>query len=271
MSKMRAFLHFEMKKIIRSRSVFIFGVLFSVLLAAITVVQLYTLPMTSGFTKYSASFLNVTLFLLPLFTLAIGALSVASDLESRWYALLSTYPLNSKVYRWGKWLSLVLSFTLLVSVGYGIVLILHAFYANQAFDVIMMVFAFLTIVIFSAMSILIGSLANKRIKSLTLALGVWAFFLLISDYLVMAIGNFVAGVVLHKLVLILTFINPVQWIRIGYILYSGNSSVLGPAYFNFAEFMSSPLGVGTYIVCSLLWVIVPLWFSGKMLSRSGDK
>ena len=268
---MGAFLHFEIKKIIRSRSVLIFGVLFSVLLAAITIVQLYTLPITSGFTRYSASFLNVTLFLLPLFTLAIGALSVTSDLESRWYALLSTYPLNSKVYRWGKWLSLVLSFSLLVSVGYGIVLILHAFYANQAFDVIMMVFAYLTIVIFSAISILIGSLANNRIKGLTLALGVWAFFLLISDYLVMAIGTFVAGVVLHQLVLILTFLNPVQWIRIGYILFSGNSSVLGPAYFDFAEFMSSPLGIGTYIIWSLLWVVVPIWFSGKMLRRSGDK
>lgn len=268
---MRAFLHFEMKKIIRSRSVFIFGVLFSVLLAAITIVQLYTLPITSGFTRYSASFLNVTLFLLPLFTLAIGALSVANDLESRWYALLSTYPLNSQIYRWGKWLSLVISFSLLLSVGYGIVLILHAFYANQTFDIIMMVFAYLTIIIFSAISILIGSFANNRIKGLTLALGVWAFFLLISDYLVMAIGTFVAGVVLHQLVLILTFLNPVQWIRIGYILYSGNSSVLGPAYFDFTEFMRSPLGIGTYTFCSLLWVALPLWFSGKMLSRSGDK
>lgn len=271
MNETRAFFQFEIKKMIRNRSVLIFGALFSVLLTAITVVQFYAMPSSSGFTRYTASFLNVTLFLLPLFTLAIGALSVASDLESRWFALLSTYTLKSQSYRWAKWLSLVLSFALMLSIGYGIVLIIHAFYATLTLDVSMIGFAFLAVAIFSALSIVVGSVAKNRIQGLTIALGVWAFCLLIADYLVMAIGTFVAGVVLHQFVLFATFTNPVQWIRMGFILYSGNSSVLGPAYYDFTVFMLTPLGIGIYIFCSMLWVILPLWVSGKILSRSGDK
>ncbi|WP_243290368.1 ABC transporter permease subunit [Bacillus sp. FJAT-47783] len=263
----RAIIVSEMKKIVRSRSLLIFGLLLMVLLLSITSVQIFALPATSSFTRYSASFLNVLLFLFPLFTLGMGAMSVASDIESRWFTLLRTYPIKIASYTWGKFVALICCFWLIVGMVYGLVLILFSLKGLSHFDFLLFFLSLVIIVIFSSVSILIGSVSQNRIHSLSLALGTWAFFLLIFDYLIMAVGTVVSGTMLKIFVMILTFTNPAEWIRIGYILYSGNATVLGPVYFDFANFFLAPVGICVYLFICVLWVAIPIFVSGKILEK----
>ncbi|WP_017378600.1 ABC transporter permease subunit [Paenisporosarcina sp. TG-14] len=267
MTKAQVFVLFEMKKIARSRSLLLFGVLLSVLLLTITTVQLFALPITTSFTRYSASFLNVLLLLIPLFTLSIGALSISSDVDSRWFSLLRTYPMKASTYTWGKFFALFFSFSIMLIISSGLVMMVQALQTLQAFDFLLIILSFFTVAIFSSLSVLVGSLSKNRIHSLSLALGIWAFFLLIYDYIVMAIGTVVSGIILQNLIIFLTFTNPAEWIRIGFIIFSGNSTVLGPLYFNFSTFFLSPSGVIVYGLISILWVIIPIFISGKILYR----
>ena len=267
MNKGKMFILSEMKKMARTKSLLIFGILLTVLLLAITMVQLFAMPVTSSFTRFSASFLNVLLFLLPLFTLTMGALSMASDIESRWFSLLKTYPIRMRTYTWGKFVALVGSFTVMLLIGYGLVLVVSSLNVGSTLDYALLSLSIVTIGVFSSISIVVGSLSNNRIQSLSLALGVWAFFLLIYDYLIMAAGSLLSGTLLKTVIIIMTFINPVEWIRTGYIIYSGNATVLGPVYYDFASFFQSSWGVGTYILVTALWVSAPMVLSNVILKR----
>ncbi|MEL3971721.1 ABC transporter permease subunit [Rossellomorea oryzaecorticis] len=257
----------EMKKMARARSLLAFGFLFVLLLVTITSIQMLAMPVTSSFTRFSASFLNVILFLLPLFTLAIGALSIASDVESKWFSLLKTYPIKVRTYLFGKFTALISSFTLMLLIGYGLVLMIHSFGGGSHFDLLLVLLSFFSVAIFSSLSIVAGGLAKDRIHSLSLALGMWAFFLLIYDFIVMSIGTMVSGNLLKLLVLVLTFSNPAEWLRIGYLLYSGNGAVLGPAYYSFTGFFVSPVGIAVYLIVTILWVLLPLVLGTIFLQR----
>lgn len=252
---------------VRTKSLFIFGSLLTLLLLSITLVQMFAMPVTSSFTRFSASFLNVLLFLLPLFTLTIGALSISSDIESRWFSLLRTYPMRIGTYTMGKFVALVSSFLIMLTVGYSLVLIVSSVSRGSTIDVLMLSLSVVAVCVFSALSVLIGSLSNSRVQSLSLALGVWAFFLLIYEYFIMAAGSFLSGTLLKNLVIILTFTNPVEWIRTGYILYSGNATVLGPVYYDFSAFFLTVAGKAAYVLVSVLWVVLPLIGSNIILKK----
>lgn len=271
MNKLQSLFLFELKKTMRSKAMVFFALLFTSLLVSITFVQLFALPVSTGFSRASASFLNVTLFIFPLFTLAIGAMSVSSDIESRWYALLSTYPMKTRTYIIAKWLSHVFAFSLVLLIAYSIILIVHSIYGSMTIDSKMIAVALLLVFIFSSIAIAIGSITKTRLQSLTTALGVWAVLLLIVDYIVMALGTLLSGELLKQVTIAFLFINPVQWVRTGYILFSGNGTVFGPAYYNFSTFMVTPAGIALYVLISVLWLIVPLIVAGKFLRKSGDK
>ncbi|UZM99139.1 hypothetical protein OL548_00955 [Lysinibacillus sp. MHQ-1] len=68
------------------------------------------LPDMEGFTRQTASFLNVLLFLLPLFIITIGSMSLAGDIESGWFSLLKTYPMKIAQYIIGKYVAISLAF-----------------------------------------------------------------------------------------------------------------------------------------------------------------
>ncbi|WP_249663508.1 ABC-2 transporter permease, partial [Lysinibacillus fusiformis] len=71
----------------------------------IIVIQQIALPDIEGFTRQTASFLNVLLILLPLFIVSIGSMSIAGDIESGWYSLLKTYPIERRQYIIGKYVA----------------------------------------------------------------------------------------------------------------------------------------------------------------------
>lgn len=83
-------------------------------------------------------------------------------------------------------------------------------------------------------------------------------FLLLISYALMALGTVVAGHVLQKLTIISIHINPVEWLRFGYFIFTNQASVLGPAFYGITRFYSSTLGHVLYVVVTLLWILLPL-------------
>lgn len=262
------FIKLEWKQMLRSRWMQLVGVLFILVFAAIALIQQLALPV-DGFTRQTASFLNLLLFLLPLFVLTIGSMSVASDVESGWYSLLKTYPMSLGGYIFGKYVSLVLSFFLILLLSFAVVLIMSGIAGSVQLPIIFVVLSILTVLIFAALAILCGVIAKNRLHALAISLVVWAAALLLVDYLLMAIGTFVAGHVMLTLTIISIHLNPAEWIRFGYFLFSGQATVLGPSYFDFTNFYTSFIGYLLFFVVSALWVVVPLSIAQWILARKG--
>lgn len=261
----------ELKQMLRSRWMQLVCLLFTFVFTAIVVVQQMALPDVEGFTRQTASFLNVLLFLLPLFILTIGSMSVAGDVETGWYSLLKTYPMTRMQYITGKYIATVLAFLLVVLLAFGVIVTLGGILGGVHLPVIFITLTLLCIFIFVSLAVLIGAFAKTRLYALSLSLVFWSIFLLLISYALMAIGTVVAGHVMQKLTIIAIHINPVEWLRFGYFIFTNQASVLGPAFYSVTKFYSSSLGYTVYGAVTLLWIICPLACSSRLLKKGGRK
>lgn len=265
----RLFIRLEWRQMLRSRWMQLVAVLFVFVFASISLIQQIALPDINGFTRQTASFLNLLLFLLPLFILTIGSMGVASDVESGWFSLLKTYPITIKQYIFGKYIALLLSFMFILLLAYAVVIGMSGVSGQVHLPILFVVLSIITVFIFSAIAILCGSFAKNRLHALALSLVVWAISLLLLSYALMAIGTVVAGHVLQKLTIIMIHINPAEWIRFGYFLFSGQTSVLGPSFYQFTEFYSSTIGYILYAFVTILWIVLPILIAKWILAKRG--
>jgi Cu-processing system permease protein len=263
------FIRLEWRQMLRSRWMQLVAVLFVFVFAAISLIQQIALPDFDGFTRQTASFLNLLLFLLPLFILTIGSMGVASDLDSGWFSLLKTYPMTITQYIFGKYIALILSFMLILCLAFAVVLGMSGISGQVHLPILFVGLSILTVLLFSSIAILCGSFAKNRLHALALSLVVWALSLLLLSYALMAIGTVVAGHVLQKLTIIMLHINPAEWIRFGYFLFSDQTSVLGPSFYSFTEFYSSTVGYVLYAFVTILWIVIPLVFAKWVLMKRG--
>lgn len=263
----RMFIALEWKQMLRSRWMQLVGMLFTFVFTAIVIIQQMAMPDATGFTRQTASFLNILLFLLPLFILTIGSMAVASDMESGWFSLLKTYPLSILQYIIGKFVAIVLAFTVVVVLAFGVVFLLGGFLGGVKLSPLFVVLSMSILVIFSSIAVLIGVLAKTRLHALALSLVVWSFLLLLLSYGLMAIGTVVAGHVLQKLTIVHLHMNPAEWLRFGYFLFSGQSSVLGPSFYQLTTFYTSVAGVVVYVLLTFAWVVLPILLAGRKLRK----
>lgn len=257
------FVKIELKQILRSHWMQLVAFLFTFVFVAIIVIQRMALPDVEGFTRQTASFLNVLLFLLPLFIITIGSMSIAGDIESGWFSLLKTYPMKIWQYIIGKYVAISLAFLLVVLVAFGVVLAIGGLLGGVQLRIILVILTLLCIFIFVSLGIVLGAMAKTRLFALALSLVVWSVFLLLISYALMALGAVVAGHILQKITIVSIHINPVEWLRFGYFIFTNQASVLGPAFYGITRFYSSTLGHVLYVVVTLLWILLPLLLATK--------
>lgn len=263
----RMFIILEWKQMLRSRWMQLVGMLFTFMFIAIVVIQQMAIPDVTGFTRQTATFLNILLFLLPLFILTIGSMAVASDMESGWFSLLKTYPLSIMQYVFGKFVAIVFAFAVVVVFAFGIVLLLGGLLGGVKLPLVFIALSACILVIFSSLSVLVGVLAKTRLHALALSLVVWSFLLLLLSYGLMAIGTVVAGHVLQKMTIVHLHLNPAEWLRFGYFLFSGQSSVLGPSFYQLTSFYTSATGIIVYSLLTLAWIVLPILFASRRLRK----
>lgn len=263
------FIKLEWKQMLRSRWLQLVAILFVFVFVAIVMIQQMALPDIDGFTRQTASFLNVLLFLLPLFTLTIGSMSVAGDVETGWFSLLKTYPMKNRQYVIGKFIALVLSFLFILVFAFGVVLTLSGLLGGIKLPFEFIMIALCLIFIFSSLSLFLGSVAKNRLHALALSLVIWALLLLLLSYAVMAIGTIIPGHILQKLTIIMIHLNPVEWLRFCYFLFSGQAQVLGPTYFDLINFYESVAGKIIIVFVTIFWIVMPLVFTSLRLKKSG--
>lgn len=261
----------ECKQLIRSRWIQIVTILFAIIFTAILMIQHLALPVTDAFTRQTASLLNILLFMLPLFMLTIGGMNIASDKESGWLGLLRTYPLTMWSYVLTKYIALCLVFAGIIVFVFAVALFVGSFFGGLKLPLFAVGITILILFVFNAISVLVGSIAQSRLHALAVGLGLWSVVSLLWSYIVMAIGTVTSENFLQKLVIVSIHLNPLEWIRYGYFVFSNQTAVLGPAFYNISKFYSSPPGFLFFIIISGLWVVCSLISATAILKIRGKR
>ncbi len=222
-----------------------------------------------GFGRTFASLLNLSLLIVPLMGLLLGALSIAGERDQQTLNALLAQPLTPSVIVLGKFMgtTLILASAVLLGFGSSGVII----YAAGA-DILLIPFVGqlgLTLLLgwcCLAIGMVLSVLARRSATAVALALFIWLFLAFISDLGI--IGTALALQLRASTLLWLTLLNPLQVFKIAVIqLMEGNLEVLGPAGLYARDALGNRLWL-TLLGSLLLWLAVPFltafgWFTRK--------
>ncbi|GIQ69561.1 ABC transporter permease [Xylanibacillus composti] len=225
-----------------------------------------------GYSGITATMLNLILYLLPLMTMMLGSFSLTGDKEDGSWELLSTYPLASTAYIAGKYAGLSIVLLSIVAFGFGLSGIVGAL-AGIAFAydtyVLLLTFSATLVLLFLAVSFLIGTLARNRWQALTTAVAGWFFLVIAWPALLIALLGLMPYGWIKPAISVLTVLNPAELARIFAVIKLGGGAVLGPEYYEWVTWIHQPSGTFGFIVFALMWLFVTagaanwLWERGR--------
>ncbi|WP_458412052.1 ABC transporter permease [Schinkia sp. CFF1] len=261
----------ELKVISRSKWVFSFTILYTVL--AITIVLFGGSAETAdfnGFNRMAASLLNLSLFLVPLLTLLIGSTSLAGDKEDGSLTLLFTYPIPASRILLGKFIGLLLTLFAVVTFGYGaagLILFISKASVSLHFFLLFYGFTMLLMVLFLGLAMLIGVLSATRFQALGLSLILWAVAVLFYEFIVMGLAMVISKQAILGMFTASILLNPVELIRVWTIISMDSGSIFGPNLYDLTVWSEGNFGQIAFTISAMLWVIIPIFISNKLLKR----
>jgi Cu-processing system permease protein len=259
----------ELRDAVRSRWLVAYGLTFAVVALALALLQPGGGAATQGFSRTTASLLNLCLLLVPLLALMVGAGSVAGERERGTLSTLLAQPLSSTELLLGKYIGLMFAIWIAVALGFGVAGLLLALLRPIADVGAYLLFVGLAGILASAMlsiGIAISVLATNRVKALSIAMLAW--FVLVLLYDLAAIGIAVAVTSSGWTLLLATLLNPVEAVRILAVFsLEPDLHVLGPM----GAYLHTKLGVLQSVlvlsVSIVAWVLAPLAAAAAMFNR----
>ncbi|GFN32304.1 ABC transporter permease [Paenibacillus xylaniclasticus] len=209
-----------------------------------------------GYSGATSSMLNLILYLVPLMSLLLGAFSLTAEKEEGSWQLLWAYPLGTLSYILGKYAGLSLVLWTIMFFGYGLSGLLgavagsmFAFHDFMLFVIFSMGLSFL----FLAIALLIGTFARNRWQALTICVAVWFFAIIGWPSVLLAVLGMLPFMYVKPLLVILTFLNPAELVRLFVIVKLGGGSILGPEYYEWVGWISKPTGSVWFACIVLCW------------------
>jgi len=248
---------------------------FSMLFATLTVLVAWFGMVTSGysgfqdFTRTSASIINLSGFLIPLFALLLGVFSFITN--SDYLEILVTQPVSRTRVLLGKYFGLVLTVLGASLLGFGLpgVLIALVIGIEGAESYLLVVFySVLLAMVFTGLSVLISLIARRRQIALGIALGVWILYEVVYGLLMLGTTLYLPASVLETTLLVGLLGNPVDLTRVLALLEVGGPHLFGPAGATLARLAGSPMHATLFGLAGLLvWLTVPVAISTRIFGR----
>lgn len=259
----------ELRGVLRSRLVAGFGFLFCGLALAITLGGLAASGqlLVQGFTRTAVSLLNLSLYLLPLLGLVLGATAFSAPHDGT--ELLLAQPVNRTAALFGRALGLACAFVIVAGAGFGAAALLVTARAGTAgFGGFLAAAIGATMVGLAGLGVgvLIGVATRTRAAATGAALGAWFAAAVLYDLaaiLVLQVAG--SGQVDGWLVALLT-LNPIDGARTLGLVALGADMLLGPAG---AALEYALGGAGAvWILASLAaWLVAPVGVAAWRFGR----
>ncbi|GBC92496.1 putative ABC transporter ATP-binding protein YxlF [bacterium HR15] len=224
----------------------------------------------SGFGRTFASLLNLSLLIVPLMGLLLGALSIAVERDQQTLHTLLAQPLTPATLVFGKFLGTMLTLGAAVLIGFGSSgLIIYMSGANVPLAPFLGQLGLTLLLGWSclALGLLVSVLVKRGPTAVGVALLLWLFLTFISDLGI--IGTAIALQLRASTLLWLTLLNPLQVFKVAVIqLMEGNLEVLGSA----GLYARDVLGDAVLPILSgilVAWVAVPFLLALGWFTRRG--
>lgn len=258
----------EMKIGFRNPWAYSFTALFALFMVSLLLINAQSY--VTGYSGVSGTMLNLTLYLLPLMSLMLGAFSLTGEKEEGNWELLSTYPLGTWSFLLGKYAGLAVVLLAIVLFGFGLSGA-AGWMLGGGFDAAtylhLLVFAVCLALFFLGAAMLVGTLARNRWQALTIAVGIWFFAIIAWPSLLIAVLGMLPYPMIKPSVTALTFLNPAELTRLFTVVKLGGGSTLGPEYYNWMTWIRSPWGTPAFIGVMLGWIGLCLLIAYAMWER----
>ncbi|BCW95513.1 MAG: nitrous oxide reductase family maturation protein NosD [Fimbriimonadales bacterium] len=184
-----------------------------------------------GYGRTFASLLNLSLLIVPLMGLLVGAMSIASERDQQTLHTLLAQPITPAVIIWGKFLGAVLVLAAAVLIGFGSSgLIIYAYGADIPLRSFLLQTGLTMLLGWACMALgmLVSTLTRRTATAIGLALLLWLTLAFVSDLGI--IGTAIAMRLRAQTLLWLTLANPLQSFKIAVVqVMEGNLEALGAA------------------------------------------
>lgn len=220
-----------------------------------------------GFAQVSASLLNLILFTVPLVALALPILDLTAD---EGLILLLTQPLERYQALAGKLLGMASAVALTVLGGLllgGIVVLNQAGSMALSSYLWLMLLTFLLVVVFVALGGAVAILSRDRSRALGVGLGLWFLLTILYDLLVVGWTIVNPGIPLRILLVGALLLNPIDAVRVCYLLATQNSSFVGVTGALLSETLGHPGGLGLLVGDLVGMVVVATGIAMRVFSR----
>lgn len=260
----------ELRDTLYSRWLLGFGVLLALLTLAISYYGLVSAHEVGfqGFAAVSASLLNLILFTLPLVAMLQAIASLNADGDE--LAILLTQPLARAEVLLGKYAGMLaaMAATLLGGLALGgLVVLVQAGAAAWSSFLLLLLLAFALLAVFAAIGMVIGVAWRERTRALGVALGVWFALDVLYDLVVFGVTISNPGFSLKAMLIGALLLNPIDGVRVCYLLATGASSFVGVAGAVLSETLGTPVGLAGLAAMLVLSPLALLGTAGWLFQR----
>ncbi|TVP59831.1 MAG: hypothetical protein EA351_01180 [Gemmatimonadales bacterium] len=241
---------YQLRDVMRSRWVLLYGIFFLLMTDAL-------FRFGGSGERVLLSLMNVVLIAIPLVAIVLGTMYLYGSRE--FTELLLTQPVRRRSLFLGLFTGLALPMSVAFVLGTGLPFWAHGGLAGGTGSSLLLLLGTgvgLTL-IFASLAFLIALSTEDRIRGLGISLGVWVFFTVVFNGLVMLAIYMLADYPMEKPVLALSLLNPIDLGRILLLLSFDISALMGFTGAVFRRFFGSGLGQGVAIGAMAAWVVIP--------------
>jgi len=259
MSTMLKILRYELRDVMRSRALLMYGGFF---LAATWLLFQFS----SDSSKALLSLANVTLLIVPLVSIILGTMFVYDARE--FSELLLAHPVNRRQLFGGLYLGLAVPLAAIYAVAVAIPVMVVGVPGEQVGTVVQLLLAtvYLTC-IFTAIAFAIALRVEDRVRGIGTALVTWLGLAVVYDALVLLGANALYAWPLERPLLAVILLNPVDLARVVLMLNFDVSALMGYTGAVFRDFFGGSTGLLVAVGALTVWVAVPLRLGSRLLER----
>jgi len=256
---------------IRNKWVLVFSSVFALITLGISYFGMVTSGQTGfqGFTRTSASLLNLVLYLIPLIALSIGTLSFNSEKSAGEF--LFSQPVSRTDILLGKLSGDFLTMTLATLIGFGMSgLVISANTGTEgALRYPLFVgLALLLALVFLSIATLVSAICRRKSKAFGIVLFLWFFFVLFYDLIVIGLTFVLKEHTANLFLFFSLFGNPVDIVRVSSLIILDGHQIFGAAGAALLNFFGGTASALVLLTATLsAWIVLPVFVSQKLLKR----
>ena len=226
------------------------------------IISLSVFNLENNSAKGLLSLLNIILIVVPLICIIFSTIYIYNS--SEFIELLVSQPLKRRTIWLSIFSGLSTSLSLAFFIGAGIPILL---YHADATGFMMIAMGLFLTVVFVSIAMLAAGITRDKAKGIGLSILLWLYFSLIFDALVLFFLFQFQDYPLEKIMVLLSFLNPIDLSRIQILLQMDISALMGYTGAIFREFFGNSNGIILSLAGLLSWIIFPLIISLKKFKR----